>query len=351
MTDINGQFSRLIETTLPAQERLEAAKSAPNEVREHLKKHDLETLDPHTRLIGSYKRSTAVQGLKDVDILVFLDTDEQSCTPDEALKRVRDALNDLPDSSSDDTRKQNRSVRITMSAWDISLDIIPALGFNEGNLLPLRIPDREADEWIDTNPLRFEDLLTELNKAHDRRVKPLIRLFKVWRNEHFIYKSPKSYWLEVLTYNAVRSGIVRPEDGYAQAYRDLLQHAVNALAPYVDAGLTPSLLDPVLGVDITGDWPLSHWESFLTRLQEHLSYADEALAQEGEEAFKSWQKVFGDAWPEEDSKESSALHRAILAGAAAVSPSGTVFSSKPDSTPSIGVRAAKAYGGNRSRLG
>jgi hypothetical protein len=67
-------------------------------------------------------------------------------------------------------------------------------------------------------------------------------------------------------------------------------------------------------------------------------------ADDSEEACKSWKKVFGDAWPEDDAKESAALHRSILNHVAAVSSTGTVFTTKPVSVKTVEVRAGRAYG-------
>lgn len=346
MTTIDRHFTKLIESTLPGDSARAAQEAAP-EVREHLRKHvDLPTLEsPTTLLIGSYKRSTAVQDLKDVDILVFIDAEERDYAPSEVLDLLRKTLDDFPSSESS-TRKQKRSVRIRLTDRDVDLDLVPALGYSSDNSQPLRVPDAEAACWIDSHPLRYEELLTALNQQHDCRVKPLIRLFKVWRNEHFVYKRPKSYWLEVLAYQAIRDGFVRPkEDGYPQAFRDLLAYAADNLGAWTDIGMAPTIADPVLGVSITGDWPIDHWRSWVGQSRADLEIADRALAEaEADVAAVHWARVFGDAWVEDATVE-SALHKSILAGTAAVSSGGAVLQTKPIVGTAYSVPPARAYGG------
>ncbi|HAL29486.1 MAG TPA: hypothetical protein DCP20_02075 [Coriobacteriia bacterium] len=344
MTTVDQYFERLLSEQAPG-ERADAARDAAPGVRDHLKKHEeLPTLDPATLLIGSYKRKTANNPLKDVDILVFVDIDEDDYTPAEILKLLRDALKDYPDSEAS-LRTQKRSVRITLPDHDIDLDLIPALNHTSDNLKPLRIPDRDADVWIDTNPLRYEELLDELHKKHGGAVKPLMRLFKIWRDQHFINKCPKSYWLEVLTYNAVLGGLARPEDGLPQAFRDLFQAAIDKLGPYADLGLTPPLTDPVLGTDITGDWSVDYWQSFVKALRDYRDIADKAIAEDDDEkSAKQWARVFGDVWPVDEETEQASMKRAILAGTAAVSSAGTLYPQKPANVPTYAVPPTRHFG-------
>ena len=300
---------------------------------------------PRRRLIGSYKRNTAVQDLKDVDILVFIDGEEADYTPTEILDLLRRALNDYPSSESS-TRKQTRSVRIRLTDVDVDLDLVPAFGYTSDNSQPLRIPDSDADCWVSTHPLRYEELLTALNQEHDSRVKPLIRLFKVWRNENFVYKKPKSYWLEVLVYDAIRAGLVRPEEGHPQALRDVLKYAVDKLGVWTDLGIAPTLNDPVLGLSITGGWPIEHWQSFVVKLRSALETADRALAETDDaKAAEQWAKLFGEAWPE-DAEAKSALYNSILAGTASVSSAGAVFAQKPAAAQTHPFAGTRAFGGS-----
>ncbi len=348
MAKVDQQFQRLLDDQRPG-DRADAARDAAPGVRDHLKKHpELPTLYPHTRLIGSYKRNTANRNMKDVDILVFVDVEENDYTPSAALKLLRDTLNDYPDSESS-TRTQKRSVRITLTDHDIDLDLIPALNYTSDNSRPLRIPDRDADAWIDTHPLRYEELLNDLHKNHGDAVKPLMRLFKIWRDQHFINKCPKSYWLEVLTYNAVRYSGVRPEDGLPRAFRNLLQAAIDKLGTYADLGMTPALTDPVLGNDIAGDWPAEYWQSFVKKSRDFRDIADKALAEEDEDqAAKQWARVFGDAWPLEEETQEASLKRAILAGTAAVSSTGTLYPWKPDGLTTYPVPPTRHFGSAES---
>ena len=60
-------FSALLKKVNPPSDRAAVAQRLPGEVREWLKEHEFPTVAPHTRLIGSHGRKTAITNIKDVD--------------------------------------------------------------------------------------------------------------------------------------------------------------------------------------------------------------------------------------------------------------------------------------------
>lgn len=69
MANLRPHFNALLKRINPSDHRLGLAERLPGEVRKWLKDHDFETVSPHTRLSGSYKRQTAICDIPDVDVL------------------------------------------------------------------------------------------------------------------------------------------------------------------------------------------------------------------------------------------------------------------------------------------
>lgn len=106
-------FKALLTKINPSSDRLKLAKRLPGEVREWLQEHDFVTAWPHTRLSGSYARSTAVLNIKDVDVLLFVPEDQLDRTPNSLLREVKSLLDDYPDAFAE-TAPQRRSVLIDL---------------------------------------------------------------------------------------------------------------------------------------------------------------------------------------------------------------------------------------------
>ena len=169
-------FSALLKKVNPSDDRLTAAQRLPGEVREWLKEHDFETASPHSRLIGSYGRHTAIGEIKDVDTLVFLPDEALDRTPESVLRELKTVLSEYPDASAE-ASPQRRSIRLDFPAHDLCLDIVGAVA-DEGLEAPLRIPDRSKQEWINSDPLGYGKSLSAANADHAKKLIPLIKLVK-----------------------------------------------------------------------------------------------------------------------------------------------------------------------------
>ena len=66
-------------------------------MREWLRDHEFATKSPHTRLSGSYARSTATELIPDVDVLLFTPDDQEERTPNAVLRELYGVLKDYPD--------------------------------------------------------------------------------------------------------------------------------------------------------------------------------------------------------------------------------------------------------------
>src|SRR5258706_11726663 len=118
MVTLTDHSRVLLSAIEPDEERLSLAQSIPGEVREFLKHStDIITTEPHSRLAGSYARHTAINNIKDVDIILLIDDSYRDGSPEDALLATFSALYKLPDYLSDSgeasvRRKQRRSVNI-----------------------------------------------------------------------------------------------------------------------------------------------------------------------------------------------------------------------------------------------
>lgn len=343
MLTLTDHFNDLLKTIEPKGDRKDKAGDLPAQVRNFLKKcSDIETIEPHSRLAGSYARSTAVKAIKDVDILLLIALKYRyELSTEDVLELVFQALHGLPEALDDkgeviQRRHQRRSINVHLEKSDFDLDIVPAIAVN-GIDQPLLIPDKDWNSWVDTHPLGYADKLSELNQANDKMVVPLVKMFKHWRDVQMTYLRPKSYWLEVLVYQLISDGIVTTKDkSHAELFHDLLKAVCDKFAGYLSiATLVPPITDPMLGHNIAHQWEWNAFETFMRRVDESITWSAKALNLDEEhrsDAVELWQKVFGAEWfPTKAAAEKGAeMLKALSAGGAvSVAPSGRVHVQKP----------------------
>lgn len=320
-------FAALLKKVNPSPNRIAVARRLPGEVRDWLKEHDFETASPHSRLIGSYGRHTAIGEIKDVDTLLFLPEAALERTPESVLRELRNVLSDYPDASAQ-ASPQRRSIRLDFLAHDLCLDIVGAVA-DEGLEGPLQIPDRGKQGWISSDPLGYGQSLSAANADHGKKLIPLIKLVKAWRDEQMVCRRPKSYLLEVIVYHAVVDGKVGLEGhSTAQNVCDFFEHVASKWEQLMNDGDgVPRVLDPQLGTVISAGWKREEFETFMRRVREGASSARSAVdANSDDEAHEFWQKVYGDLWPSEAEAKKEALAAAAAAtpGEAFVSSTGAI---------------------------
>lgn len=341
MSDIRHYFSALLKNINPSPERRDLAQSYPATVRDWLKQHSFKTIGPHTRLSGSYARFTAIQDIKDVDILLFLPESELERTPNAVLRDVKKALDEFPDAKVD-VSGQRRSVRMDFSKPEIQLDIVPSVALDDVDK-PLEIPDRPAKEWIDSDPLGYAQRLSDLNQENGEKVVPLIKLIKAWRDIQMKTKKPKSYVIEVMIVYAIEGGhLILENSSYAKITADFFAYIADKYDSLMENGKeAPRIKDPQISKHlITRGWERSHFETFMRRIRESSTASAKAI-EEGD--MSKWKKVFLDLWPSEDEAKKAAKAEAssIQPGATAISSAGLVIGS---SQPAISTRPTKYHG-------
>jgi hypothetical protein len=328
MPNMRHHFAALLSNIEPSPERKDLASRLPGEVRAWLQEHEYSTSSPHTRLIGSYRRSTAVGEIKDIDILVFVPESQLDRTPNAVLRELKTVLDDYPDATAT-TEAQRRSIHLEFPASDVHLDIVPAVA--EDLEEPLELPDRPQEEWIQSDPLGYGRRLSELNQKHGEKVVPLIKLFKAWRDVQMKTRRPKSYVQEVIVLEGVeKEDLTLVGNSTERNVADLFAYVADRFHDLMENGKEgPRIRDPQLPQNlITLHWERSHFETFMRRVREARRLGERAMDAETEdERSELWAKVFGDFWPTQEEVEAAARAEALQVkpGQAIVTASGGVL--------------------------
>lgn len=349
-------FDELLSNIEPPPHRRDAAKTIPADVRRFVEDAiDFPTIEPHSRLTGSYPRHTAHGAIKDIDFLVFVPHTEagERPAPADVLEDLYRTLDGLPEElgyggRAQVLRRQRRSVHVAFDEEDFYLDVVPAL-LPDGLDQPLLVPDREWKEWVASDPLGYAKALSALNAGASDKAVPLIKLFKHWRTVQMQRRRPKGYWLEALTYRHLDQGWVTADGkSYAELFTDLLTSIWDRFQEAYEGDGVPEIPDPMLGHDLAFNWERAAFEAFMRRLDESIGWAERALAKERDEidvAISLWQKVFGAEYFT-DSKAARMLQEAdwIRTGGAFVTGAGHVSAVRPATGPAITVPKHRYYG-------
>jgi hypothetical protein len=346
-------FEKLLQNIQPPQERLKAAKELPGLIRKYIAKNqEFPTIYPHTRLAGSYAQKMAVGDVKDVDTLVSVIGDPKANEPEakRLIQDLKNLLDGLPKAlgyegrSEMDIERARRSVHVYFKGEDFHLDFVPCIAPN-GFEHVLYVPDRGFNKWVASHPIGYINLLNELQKQHDDKVKPLGKLLKHFRDYQMKTRKPKSYWLGALLIYHIQ------EDNLdmTQPLAVLFQNLLNAIYCQYDHLLwrnddaTPNLPDPMLGHNVSWNWSRTHFETFMRRIEEGRRWAANALETDNrEKAIEYWQKIFGEEYfPSNVETEASRLAALGFPGKSYVSATGQVLLSQPASgiyTPTINTK-------------
>jgi hypothetical protein len=362
MLSLIEQFTEFLSNIQPNEKRAGFARDIPTKIRDYLKDSEkITTVDPHSRLSGSYARSTAIKEIKDVDILLIIDPSYED-GEDSALKVINmivDALEGLPDELGDKDgyidsdaaiKRQRRSVHIcvTVNGEEFDLDIVPAIAA-DGIDKPLSVPDRDLSRWIQSDPLGYGQALSNLNQDLSKKVVPLNKMFKHWRDVQMKYKKPKSYWLECMVFKHAKVGRLDIDDSsYGELFLSLL---IAIQDDYEDElgkeGSVPVVKDPMLGNNVAKAWTREEFVSFMRRIDESRKIAERALDTESEEdAIALWQRLFNDDdgiiyFP---SAIDETLKEAIAGTPLLVTSSGFIVAHRPSTEKAWTIPEHKNYG-------
>lgn len=253
---------------------------------------ELSLHDQKARVIGSYDRDTLTRYLSegDVDVMVVLhygdnkgwDTADGTVN---ALSRFRKIL----DAAYPDTPCRVDRNCVTMKLSQFRLDVVPAFYFTDGSY---SIPDTHQRRWIKTNPIKFANGITAINKKMDGDFVPLIKMVKGWNRE--AGWPIRSFHLECMLYKHYAS--------YSQSYtyNSMLNVFLQALPGY----LANAAYDPVTGERVDGYLDnaaaTTARQIAINKAKKAASLAKEAYEDEGKYpslAIDEWKAVLGEFFP------------------------------------------------------
>lgn len=295
-----------------------------------------------TFLQGSYRRFTAIKaenGQKsDVDVVVATSLSEDDYTAAQALDKFTTFL-DKHSEYKDNYEPNAHSIAIELQA--VKLDLVvtsapseigteavrqlsettqealqqrsfapsddwirKASGDGAWKLEPLRIPDRDNNDWEWTHPLEQIRWTTEHNQACNGHYVNVVKALKWWRRAHFTTpKHPKGYPLEHLIGTYCPKDITSVAEGVTLALEGLIndpERIVDAILerkPVLwDRGIPENnVFERIDGKDFA---------QFFSQAKEAAKAARKALdADNTYDSANCWIELFGDEFPEAPSPD------------------------------------------------
>jgi hypothetical protein len=126
--------------------------------------------------IGSYRRNTIVRPERDIDLMAVLGYPANKALWEGGSRNFLTHIRNKLNNDYSKTVVSAREVAAVLKFTDIEAEVVPAFRREGGGFL---IPDGK-DGWLATNPPYHTTLIEDSDKAHDGRLKPLIRLIKFW---------------------------------------------------------------------------------------------------------------------------------------------------------------------------
>lgn len=249
-------------------------------------------------LQGSVPHATAIWPLSgdfDVDVVLVLDARDPKAWLLDELRSPSDVLRWLAQRLRTSTRyagkvtQGRRCVRVQY-ANDFHMDVVPA---HQPSRLTsvLMVPDRDADEWVRTNPEGLIDWCRESNRRSEGRFVRVVKALKWWRDQTFAaISAPRSIVIEQL----VGRHMPRRADSDAEALTRTLERIDAELWPWVPFIWNPSLF----GEDLARDWCAEAYDLFRRRLRSAAHKARAALdAGDAARSRRLWSEFLGPEFP------------------------------------------------------
>jgi len=290
--ELNTYFEGLISNIEPDPNNVKIAKKAHEKLRGILEKdEEIADAKPDTYLTGSYARDTAIDDIKDVDIILLIDLDHNKTTPDVVVFWLQGILQ----KHYSNVVKQGKSIGVTTDN-DFCLDVVPSVPISHRDG-PVWIPDRDIKCWVSSHPKGQIAFSTSKNSDTGGCYKPLVKIMKHWRDKLKNDDSKiKSYILESL----VAYSLINEPSSYANAVVGIFKYIYSNLSPYLLSQSVPIINDPGYpSAIITKRWTYQEFSAFINAVYVAGPIASSALASDNEkESIKLWQSLFGPEFTE-----------------------------------------------------
>jgi len=305
MHTLDNLFDTFLEEIEPDKKARKYARKAHKKLRNHFEQQDdFKEYVENIFLYGSYKRHTAINTIKDVDIVIETNFDItlEENDPKSVLRKLKSSLVRLY-KDADNPEYQRRSIKVKdplpeTNDSDLTLDVIPAVRFGSN----LRVPDRILEQWVDTNPEGHITYISTLNKSCNKKLVPLIKILKHWWEFNGKGAKPKGFWLECL----VAETFVSTKQNYAEHILAVFQNISNKFSGFENLQIVPLLNDPgIFGEKLKTSITLTEFKLFMEFVNKSKENVSSALASDNEQDASSyWNEILGDEFPlVEDSQQ------------------------------------------------
>ena len=308
MANLRNQFEQALTNIEVNGQKRKRAIEAHTEIRELLQQDEqLKEWGVEPLLIGSYGRDTGIYPGKDVDVFLRftrLDTRAEPRAVFNAVWRVIVRKYGQYGQGGGRAQQQARSVKVLfpdhdrISGGDFSVDAVPAVRHGDLWAIPTKDQNRWVEgegRWVTTGAVLFGDLSAELNqsatspKVGDRPAyKPIVKLVRQIRQTHLGDKRPGGLYLEFVTFEAWRSGLVAGSE-----WDVLLARTLQCIADrFQRAGVNP-LLDPVLGTPVDPPLSAGQVEQAAAIFGRLAAAANRAILLDDTDSATEWRKILG----------------------------------------------------------
>ena len=347
--ELKSDFEKFLKEIRPTESQRSEMKTGHETLRKRLKaEEDLALILVSDFLQGSYRRYTAVRPRNDkrsdVDIIVVTKLEETEYTPAKAMGLFEPFLKKHYDGK---WKQQGRSLGIEMSYVEMDLVITSAPSESEHGILqseavtsdediaeardwklhrswlslgsrimradatlllseaknqpewqakPLRIPDRDADQWDDTHPLEQIRWTRDKNARTNTHFVNVVKAVKWWRIENYDEpKHPKGFPLERIIGDCCPDGI----DSVAEGVVRTLEKVVSKYAVYAHVGGKPSLPDyGVASHDVLHRLDAKDFKQFYEQARGGAALARQAYdSDDRTESGILWRQLLGSKFP------------------------------------------------------
>ena len=310
MPNLRAQFEKALNNIEINGQKRKRAIAAHTEIRELLQQDEqLKAWGIEPLLIGSYGRGVGIYPGKDVDVFLRfnnLDTRFEPRTVYDTVWRVIVRKYGQLGQRNGRAQQQARSVKVLFPdsvgasgrRGDFSVDAVPAV--RDGDLWA--IPTRDQNlwaggegRWIRTGAVLFGELSEQLNQAdaspmvgNRHAYKPMVKLVRQIRETHLGDRRPGGLYLEFVTFQAWRSGLVT-----ASEWDTLLARTLRCVVDRFERARFEPLRDPVLQSPVDPPLSVEDVEQAAAIFGRLAAAASRALGMNAGDATVQWRKILG----------------------------------------------------------
>lgn len=292
--ELNSYFRGLLSNIEPSSSAVKNAKKAHEDLRALLQKdEEISKADPDSYLSGSYARDTALNNIKDVDVILLIDLDHCTTEPEVVIAWIQASIQKYYTK----VVAQGRSVRVTTESG-FNLDVVPAVPITH-RAGPVWIPDRDVKQWVATHPKGQLEFSIQRNDSTDGYYKHLVKILKHWRDRRPMESArAKSYIIESLVAESLFSIPI----SYGRAVVDIFRSIHNNYALYQSIGSVPRISDPgYTSVNVAKRWKFNEFSTFLDEVSSASDTATAALEEKDKDkSVKLWKKLFGERFKQKE---------------------------------------------------